>query len=329
MLSEGTLNQLRIGCKLGMLDSWGQQMYKPDFKSTFEDEKENLDYVIVNRHQFNSINARYLHFKRDEIRKGIIKDAIPFSTRLGTICGEEVFVIQQVGHDYISAKMVGTPEQINIIKGSIRDNMTFEGMTDDEFWEAHRRDLGAYRNIPEVNGLSTLHIERSRFTKGAYNLAPEKLDIQGLHVTQIDDYDNYKYVIEETSRDMYYKIVSKQQQKERYEDTRIWYEEKLEDWQKCIGDNANRIYTILTTKTKFVEDIKIYNFKAGSKLYKEEIMTDLCKKHNVSYRGGWATWKALNIDALEYFIDNEEYMDSDVPNLFRMKHKSKIVEGKS
>ena len=142
-IGEFTLNQLRVGCRLGMLDSWGQQVYKPDFETTFEQEKDNLDYVIVNRHQFNSINARYLHFKRDEIKVGILKDAIPFSTRLGTICDQEVFIIQQLDYDRISAKIVGLPEQIALIKGQIRDNTTFEGMTDDEFWEAHRRDLDA------------------------------------------------------------------------------------------------------------------------------------------------------------------------------------------
>ena len=313
-----TLQQLKDGCRIGMLDSWGQQLYKPDYKTTFEDRKDELDYIIVSRHEFHSINARYLHLKRDEIKTGLFKDAIPYSTRLGQICGEDVFIIQQLDFDNISAKIVGMPQQIAIIKGHVRKNITFEGMTDDEFWEAHRRDLGAHKNIPEMNGLAALSLERDRFVKGAYNISPERLDPQGLHITQIDDYDNYKYTIYNTSRESYNHTVYIEHKRKRNEKRGIYYEEKLENWRDCVNENASRIYKILTTKTKFINELKVYNFQDGSKLHDEEIMTSLCKKHHVSYKGGWATWKAMNIDDLEYYITSEEYLEnSDVPNLFR------------
>lgn len=314
-----TLQQLKDGCRMGMLDSWGQQLYKPDFKTTFEEQKDILEYVIVNKFQFNSINARYLHFKRDEIRVGIFKDAIPYSTRLGQICDEDVFVIQQLDFDNMSAKIVGMPEQIAIIRDTLRENVTFEGMTDAEFWEAHRRDLGAYRNVPEINGLAALDLQRDRFVKGAYNLSPEKLDSQGLHVTQIDDYDNYLYTILNTSHESYSTIAYLEQKEKRNEDRAIYFEEKLEDWHNCVNNNVSRIYKILSEKKDFVKEIKEYNFKDGSKLHDESIMTDLCKKHHISYKGGWATWKAININDLEYFITSGEYMNpsNDAPDLFR------------
>lgn len=301
-----TLQQLKDGCRIGMLDSWGQQLYKPDYKTTFEDCKDELDYVIVNRHQFNSINARYLHFKRDEIRTGILKDAIPYSTRLGNICDEDVFVIQQLDHDHMSAKMVGLPEQIKIIKDHIRDNQVFEGMTDDEFWEAHRRDLDAYRQVPEMNGLQALHMERSRDVMGAFNLTPEKVDINGLHVTTIDDYDNYKYTIYGVSHESYNQIVYLETIRKRNEEIMIYFEDKLDDWKKCVNENAQRIFKIFKEKKEFVKEIGKYNYQSGSKLHQENIMTDLCKEHNVSYRGGWATWKALNINDLEIFVNEEK-----------------------
>lgn len=320
MLGEFTLQQLEDGCRNGMLDSWGQTIFRPDFKETFEDMKEELEYVIVNRHQFNSIDARYLHFKRDEIKTNKFKDAIPYSTRLGTICEEDVFIIQQLDHDHMSAKIVGMPEQIKIIKDNIRDNVTFEGMTDDEFWEAHRRDLGAYRNVPEVNGLAVLDLERDRFVRGAFNLTPEKLDDQGQHVTTIDDYDNYKYTIYNVSHESYNHIVYNEQKRKKNEERAIYYEEKLDDWKKCVNANASRIYKILTKNPDFVEEISQYDFKDGGKLYDEKIMTDLCKEHKISYKGGWATWKAINIDDLEYYITSGEYMEYDsdlLPDLFR------------
>lgn len=320
MIGEFTLQQLKDGCTNGMLDSWGQTIFRPDFKETFEDMKDELEYVIVNRHQFNSIDARYLHFKRDEIKTNRFKDAIPYSTRLGTICDEDVFIIQQLDHDHMSAKIVGMPEQIKIIKDNIRDNVTFEGMTDDEFWEAHRRDLGAYRNIPEMKGLAVLDLERDRFVKGAFNLTPEKLDDQGQHITTIDDYDNYKYTIYNVSHESYNHIVYNEQKRKRNEERAIYYEEKLDDWKRCVNTHASRIYKILTDNPDFVKEISKYDFKDGGKLYEEKIMTDLCKEHNVSYRGGWAAWKAINLDDLEYYITSGEYMEYDsdlLPDLFR------------
>lgn len=325
-IGEFTLRQLEDGCRIGMLDSFGQQLYRPDFKTTFLDMKDELDYVIVNRHQFNSIGARYLHFKRDEIKTGIYKDAIPYSTRLGTICDEEVFIIQQLDFDNMSAKIVGMPNSIKIIKDQIRDNTTFEGMTDDEFWEAHRRDLDAYRNIPGLNGLASLSLERSRFVQGAYNMTPEILDEQGLHKTQLQDYDNYLYTIYNTSRESYYRAIYIEQKEKRNEDKAIYYEEKLDTWKECVDSNVSRIYKILTTKTEFVDEIRIYNFQDGSKLHDDGIMTDLCKKHHVSYKGGWATWKALNIDNLENYIESGEYMEShnDIPYIFTSNNKASI-----
>ena len=326
-----TLQQLKDGCRMGMLDSWGQQVYRPDYKTTFEDNKENLDYVIVNRHQFNSINARYLHFKRDEIRTGIIKDAIPYSTRLGNLCGEDIFIIQQLDFDHMSAKIVGTPQQIAIIRGHIRDNNTFEGLTDDEFWEMHRRDLDAYRNIPEMIGLATLSMERDRFVKGSFNQTPEKFDQQGLHVTQIDDYDNYKYTIYGVSHESYNHTVYVELKRKRNEERAIYYEEKLEDWKESIVNNANRIYKIMSSNKEFVEDLKEYNFRDGSRLSDEKIMTDLCKEHGVSFKGGWATWKFLNINDLEQYIESEEYLEynNDIPYVLNRSGHSNVVNKKS
>ena len=315
MIGDFTLQQLEDGCRMGMLDSWGTTVYRPDYKEVFEKQKDILEYVIVNRHQFNSINARYLHFKRSEIKTE--KDSIPYSTRLGNICGEDVFIIQQLDYDNMSAKIVGMPNEIAIIKSHIRDNVTFEGMTDDEFYEAHRRDLGYYKNIPHLHG----------FVEGAFNIEPERTDEYGLHITSIDDYDNYQYTIYGISQEEYYKTVAIETKRKKNEDRVVKLEEKYDKWEKDIQEHANRIITILINNKEFVYEIGKYGHNDGYTLSNKNIMTDLCKKHNVSYKGGWAVWKFLNLKKLKHYIEDEEYLEYDdtLPYLFRSNHKSITV----
>ena len=190
-------------------------------------------------------------------------------------------------------------------------------MTDDEFWEAHRRDLGAYKNIPHLHGI----------VEGNFNPTPERLDAEGQHVTTIDDYDNYDYIIHGVSHNEYMHIRNISLKRKRFEDIAIYYEEKLDKWKNDIKENGSRIIKVLQNRG-FIYEIEKYDFQDGQKLAQENIMTNLCKKHNVSYKGGWSTWKFLNANDLEEYILNEEYLENNnpLPYLFQSKHKSHVIE---
>lgn len=313
MIGEFTLQQLKDGCRNGMLDSWGTTRFFPDYKETFEDQKEELEYVIIRPRDYDNINARFLHIKRPEI-KTTNKDYIPYSTRLINLCEEEIFAIQQLDFDGMSTKAVGSKDQIEGIKAYIKEQNTFKNLSDEELWERHYKELEQYRDIP---GLS--NYKMSNLVKGNLTPTPERLDEYGQHVTQIDDYDNYQYIIYGVSHLDYVRIHNSYLQNKRTEDIGIYFEEKLDDWKNNIKQNSGRIIRIIETKPEFVEEIKDYNFQDGSRLYEESIITDLCDKHNISWKGGWATWKFLNINDLEYFIVNEEYKKREdiLPNIFR------------
>lgn len=313
MIGNFTLQQLKDGCRLGMLDSWGTTKFYPDYKTTFEDQKEELEYVIIKQRDYDNINAKFLHIKRPEI-KTTNKDYIPYSTRLINLCDEEIFAIQQLDFDKMTTKVVGNKDQIKIIKGFIKEQNTFSNLNDNEMWERHYKELEQYRDIP---GLS--NYKMSNLVKGNLNPTPERLDEQRLHVTQIDDYDNYQYIIYGISHLDYVRIHNSFLQEKKTEDIGIYFEEKLDNWKDCIEQNSNRIVRIIQTKPSFVKELKEYSFQDGSKLFEENILTDLCDKHHISWKGGWATWKFLNINDLEYFIVNEDYKKGDdtLPYLFK------------
>lgn len=313
MLGKFTLQQLKDGCRMGMLDSWGTTKFFPDYKETFEKQKDELDYVVITPSNYEKIDAKFLHIKRPEI-KTMNKYYIPYSTRIISLCGEDIFAIQQLDYDYSTTKVVGNEDQISIIKGFLSEKNIFKELSDNEMWEKHYRDLEAYRDIPTLS-----NYKGSNLVKGTLTPTPEKLDIMGQHVTQIDDYDNYKYLIFGVSHQKYVEIHNDFLSFKRNEDKGIYWDNKLERWENDVFHNSRRICQIISTKPKFVDDIREYTFKDGQKLSDEDIMTDLCNKHGISWKGGWAVWKFMNIDDLEIYVTNEEYLKENdiVSNLDR------------
>jgi hypothetical protein len=313
MIGEFTLQQLKDGCRVGMLDSWGTTRYFPDYESTFLEQKDELEYVIIRPRDYASIDAKFLHIKRPEI-KTLGKYNIPYSTRLINLCGEDIFAIQQLDFDFMTTKVVGNYDEVENIRGFIKERNTFDGLDDNEMWEVHYKELEQYRDIPTLS-----NHKMSNIVKGNFNPTPERFDRQGLHITDVDDYDNYSYLLYGVSHQEYTDIRYRYLQEKRNEDRAIYFEEKLDDWKQSIQDNASRIVKVLQEHPEFIDKIKNYGHKDGQLLSDKNIITDACKECKISWKAGWATWKFLNIDDLEYFIINKEYLEpnNDAPNLFR------------
>lgn len=319
MIGEFTLQQLKDGCRNGMLDSWGRTKYYPDFESTFLEQKDELEYVIIKPRDYASIDAKFLHIKRPEI-KTMNKDNIPYSTRLINLCDEEIFAIQQLDFDYMTTKIVGSYDQIQNIKGFLKERNTFSGLSDDKMWEIHYKELEQYRDIPTLS-----NHKMSNIVKGNFNPSVEMLDEQGLHKTQLDDYDNYSYLIYGVSHQRYVEVRNEYLLRKKNEDKAIYYEEKLEKWENDIKENSSRIIKVIREHPEFIEKIKNYSHRDGQLLSEKDIITEACKESKISWKAGWATWKFLNIDDLEYFVLNEEYLEpNDTPYIFSSNNKAII-----
>ena len=93
MLGEFTLQQLEDGCRNGMLDSWGQTIFRPDFKETFEDMKEELEYVLLPVWMVNvKYNGKMYPFAMNGQTGKMIGD-IPYSKGKAFACFIIIFVI--------------------------------------------------------------------------------------------------------------------------------------------------------------------------------------------------------------------------------------------
>lgn len=126
MLSEGTWNQLRwaeshnkvIGIRKDYRSSISDNIYPVKLKVTGnEDYWNDLEQVVIVQGEFNSVGLGFMHFMDPELNyKNNPYKVMKIWIDIGGEEKEQCYGIQQVYHDSIRCKIIGTPEQIEGVK---------------------------------------------------------------------------------------------------------------------------------------------------------------------------------------------------------------------
>ena len=169
LLKEYTKNQL-VNCgRVGMY-RFGEVLHlTPEQAETIV---ENNEILYINKHEMHEFGVNRMIYKRDEIRKD--KDSLPYCGRFEFFGGDEFITIQEIHKETVKCKLIGPKEIIQKIKDNKELNTVNENMSDDEFAAANA-DL-----LNEV-----------KYVKGYFNKPRDEVDTQGLHISKIEDYDNY------------------------------------------------------------------------------------------------------------------------------------------
>ena len=181
LLKEYTKNQL-VNCgRVGMY-RFGEVLHlTPEQAETIV---ENNEILYINKHEMHEFGVNRMIYKRDEIRKD--KDSLPYCGRFEFFGGDEFITIQEIHKETVKCKLIGPKEIIQKIKDNKELNTVNENMSDDEFAAANA-DL-----LNEV-----------KYVKGYFNKPRDEVDTQGLHISKIEDYDNYAYAIYASEKYVY------------------------------------------------------------------------------------------------------------------------------
>lgn len=286
LLKKYTENQLRNCGKVGMY-RFGEVLHLTPEQAHEIVEKNEILYI--NKHEMHEYGVNRLIYKRSEIRKD--KDALPYCGRFEYFNGDEFITIQEIHKETIKCKLIGPKSIIQKIKDNRELNTVHENMTDDEFAAANA-DL-----LNEV-----------KFVKGYFNKPRDEVDVQGLHISKIEDYDNYSYAIYASEKYLY-QIYNKED-KERAEfnqkiRTIQYLKNKINKYQEDLRDTQlSKIKRIIRKKPGFVEEIQSYDWTETDKLIRD--MKHISKRHNIGLKRSWKTWKFIMLPLIEKEIHQLE-----------------------
>ena len=283
LLKLYTENQLRNCGKVGMY-RFGEVLHlTPEQAHTIVEENEIL---YLNKHQMHQYGVNRMVFKRNEIRSD--KDSLPYCGRFEFFEGEEFITIQEIYTDDIKCKIIGPKESIEKIKAN---KMLHSGMSDTDFEKANEDVLNEIKYI-----------------EGYYNKPRDEVDVQGLHITKIEDYDNYGYSIYNSERTVY-KIYNIERQKEleqkKMEGTVKFLKNKIKKYEKSLEDYPlSKIKRTFRNKREFVEEIQLYDWTDTEALYRD--MKSIASRHKVGLTRAWKVWKFIMLPKIQEEIESLE-----------------------
>ena len=271
----------------------------------------HLQVINVNQNYFEYLNALWL-FKdqrQEKVFKSYCKEAYIFDVKC--------IVIQQLDYDHVSAKILTDNEELKLY---IEDVLSFKPSK-----------VVPEREIREINDLEYQGLEfGSSQLKINMNTAEEKLDEQGLVITNIDHYDNYVYEVYDSLRNLF-RHISAEKLTRAAESQTIWLEEWLE---KPLTNDMDSIIPYMTDEVIGV--FSKYTYKnnslwdrqaCGSFLFEEtkiktfdidemdyvittgKKMDKICEELDIPITIGWDIWKILNKEIMKQVIKElyEEY----------------------
>lgn len=319
VLTTAAKQQLIDCCRLGLRNQYGEWVEVPkDFEI-----KDNWESLILHEGYFCSLGLKRFYIADSEIK---VKDKnhIPYRGFMMPVMNKDVIIIQCLTGDYVILRIIGNDDDLNELEKYIRkDNELSLGMTFKEFKEANRRDLELHKKIVTQEAV--------------FNKHPERLDADGMVITSLDHYDNYEYTIVQSSHEIY-KIYNVEKEIRKIEQKIIWLEDKKMDYdyyidERYIEDALDAFISINPDELKYFE-------KGGEYIYKN--LENICFQTELTIAQVWKLWKYLNWIKIEKEIEElhnlikeieesgevkEAYEDDDPrPYLFRMKHKSHVVE---
>lgn len=283
LLKLYTENQLRNCGKVGMY-RFGEVLHlTPEQAHTIVEENEIL---YLNKHQMHQYGVNRMVFKRNEIRSD--KDSLPYCGRFEFFEGEEFITIQEIYTDDIKCKIIGPKESIDKIKAN---KMLHSGMSDADFEKANEDVLNEIKYI-----------------EGYYNKPRDEVDVQGLHISKIEDYDNYEYSIYNSERTVY-KIYNIERQKEleqkKMEGTVKFLKNKIKKYEKSLKDYPlSKIKRTFRNKREFVEEIQLYDWTDTEALYRD--MKSIAIRHKVGLTRAWKVWKFVMLPKMQEEIESLE-----------------------
>lgn len=294
LLKLYTENQLRNVGKVGMY-RFGEVLHlTPEQAHTIVQENEIL---YLNKHEMHQYGVNRMVFKRNEIRSD--KDSLPYCGRFEFFEGEEFITIQEIYTDDIKCKIIGPKESIEKIKAN---KMLHSGMSDADFEKANEDVLNEIKYI-----------------EGYYNKPRDEVDVQGLHISKIEDYDNYGYSIYNSERSVY-KIYNAERQKElkqkKMEGTVKFLKNKIKKYEKNLQEYPlSKIKRTIRNKPKFVQEIKSYDWTHTEILIRE--MRYIAARHQVSLTRAWKVWKYIMLPKLQEEIEKleDELGDYSINNI--------------
>lgn len=271
-ITQETKNQLKVigtlGCyKFDTIIHWD--------KKDVDKMAENLHEAIMNSSEFNDYAKNYYWYKRPEIN---IKDT-PYSGRFDYLQGREVIGIQQIYTDDIKMKICGEEKDLAYIE---KVHSVHEDMSDEDFFKAN----AVYRN----------DINRIREVEAKFNQSQEIVDINGLHVTQLDDFDNYKYVIENISEKYVYEIYSEERLQRRLQSEEEYLQKKIFKFESDIAQYEFQIVglTLHEDTQPLIRKLSEYSYNQGSELYSD--MIEISQEYKMSLKNCWNIWKFISLE---------------------------------
>lgn len=314
-LTEETYDQLSRG---GIYNIYGRRMnitprvYDENEMWTGEYKDWNhLQEINIRQGYFEYLNALWLFMdlRPDKNFRHFSKEAYIFD--------KKCIVIQEVHHDYISAKILTDDEELKLY---IEDILLYKPM-----------NIVPKREIREIN---ELEYQGLKFGSNQINInvneAEEKVDKQGLLITNSDHYDNYIYEVYDSLRNIF-KNKRKVKNIRAVEAQCIWLEEWME---KPLTNDINSIIPYMSDEV--IERLSKYTYKnknpwdrqaCGSFLFEEtkmqvfdcdtleytvvngKKMDSICQELDIPITVGWDIWKILNKDIMKKIVDElyEEY----------------------
>lgn len=313
-ITEDEYRQLECG----IYNTWGRRLnitpriLNEDGTWTGEyKDWSHLNVIQVRQSYFEYLNCNWLYLDQrpNKIFKSYCKEAYIFD--------KKCIVIQEFHHDYVSAKILTDNEELKIY---IEDILEFKPSK-----------IVPEREIREINDLEYQGLEfGSSQLKINMNTAEERLNKEGLVISNLDHYDNYVYEVYDSLRNIF-KHISKEKITRQAEAKTIWLEEWLE---KPLTNEMDAIIpymtedVISTLKRYTYQDKDLFDRQAcGSFLFEEtEIKTfsiddmdyvitkgkrmdKICKELDIPITIGWDIWKLLNKEIMKNVIQElyEEY----------------------
>lgn len=273
----------------------------------------HLQVIQIRQGYFEYLNAEWLFIDQrpDKNFKFWCKEAYIFDTKC--------IVIQQVEQDCVSAKIL-VKDDDEELKIYIEDILKFKP-----------KPVVPKREIREINDLEYQGLQfGSSQIKINMNTSEERMDKNGLVISNLDHYDNYVYEVYDSLRNIF-RHISKEKLTRGAEAQCIWLEEWLE---KPLSNEIDSILPYMTNEV--VKEFEKYTYRnnsvwdrqaCGSFLFEEtkirefdieefdyvihtgKRMDKICKELDIPITIGWDIWKLLNKKVMRRIIQElyEEY----------------------
>lgn len=283
-LNKSTINQL----KNGIYDSFGKNKFIPSLKNL-----NNLDEIYLREDDINKIpSLKWIYYPASALNKNN-----PYICMLSNCLGAEAIIIIMVQEDFRSIKVVTDNIDLILWLDDIKYNYTID---ETNLRSQTVRELNNYKEM--------MHLE-ANYEESLY----EKQGTDGLKITEASDYDNWKYEVEDTPKN----VVKNKRDINKSE----VLNDKLQRTKNKLNNINNKDYNLddyleLFFNDKLVNQVSNY-INRGQDLYNHLsnkiddngfiIGTNekrIDQKHGIGFKAVWVIYYELQKEELLLQIEN-------------------------